>query len=156
MTTTLEYIAKRDEQRFLAIYEGLLHDGFGPLDGELAKLLKFRPQAIKKLPLPQRARHARNYLLGRKQGDMAYEILGAYLVKHHRALVTDFLDAAGIPHEEGMLEEDAPLPDEPGIHKAVEALDQKYPREEVTMYLALCGQTWPEVERFGSLWKERG
>jgi hypothetical protein len=155
MTSTLDYLAARDDQRFLTIYSGLLHDGYGPLDGELAKLLKFRPLAIKKLPVAQRARQARNYLLNRRQGDMAYEVLGAYLVKHHKDLVTDFLDAAGIPHEDGLLEEDAPLPSEQGINTAVAALDAKYPREEVTMYLALCGQTWPEVERFAALWKER-
>ena len=47
----LEQLQRLSDERFLSIYESLSERGFGPLDGEVAKALKFRPQAIRKLPM---------------------------------------------------------------------------------------------------------
>ncbi len=55
----IEQLKAMKEERFLAIYDQLAQDGYGPLDGEVAKVLKFRPQAIRKLPMPKRAKTAR-------------------------------------------------------------------------------------------------
>ena len=55
----LEELAKLSDTRFLAMYQALSQQGYGPLDHELARALKFRPHAIKKLPMETRARRAR-------------------------------------------------------------------------------------------------
>ena len=47
----LEHFKTLSEERFLALYQALSERGFGPLDHEVAKLLRFRPQAIKKIPM---------------------------------------------------------------------------------------------------------
>ena len=144
------------EERFLAIYSSLTHQGYGPLDGELARKLKFRPHAIKKLPLTKRAQQARAHMLHGKKAELAYEIFGTYLVKKEKALLTDFLDATGVPHEDGMIEDvyrGIPAPDK--VPAAVQALDAKYPPEDVTLYLALSAEHWPEVEAVQQAWRAR-
>jgi hypothetical protein len=126
------------------------------MDGDVAKLLKFRPQAIKKLSLEQRARHARNLLLARRNAEMTYEIFGAYLLRNHKELVTGFLDALGVAHKDGMIEDMAAArPDEAKIAGALAALDPKHKPEDVTLYLALCAQHWPESRQIAELWKAR-
>src|SRR5205809_209526 len=101
----LDQLRALSEERFLQIYESLAHQGFGPLDGEVAKALKFRPQAIRKLPMTQRAKKAKAILTAQHYSEMAYEVFGTYLLKNHRGLVTGFLDATGVKHEDGMIQD---------------------------------------------------
>lgn len=156
MQTIVEELERMSEERFLAIYEALSEQGFGPLDSEVARALKFRPQAIKKLPLEQRARKARSILRASHNAELTYELLGTYLVRHCKDLVTGFLDATGVPHEEGMIEdvEDA-VPDPARIPAAIEALDAAHDPEDVTLYLALCSQQWPEQPLLAESWRAR-
>ncbi len=155
MASTIDYLATLDEARFYQIYEGLSEKGFGPLDGEIAKLLKFRPQAIRKLPLEQRAKRAKLILQRGNNAELCYEVLGTYLMRKHEKLVTSFLDAVGIEHEEGIVQDSSQLPEGDKIQGAVQGLDQEFPPEEVTLYLAISAQTWPEVLEFDQLWRER-
>ena len=101
----IEQLRKMSAERFLAIYKSLENQGFGPLDGEVAKSLRFRPQAIRKIPMEQRARRARTIMEHAANAELAYELFGAYLIKHHKELVTGFLDSTGVKHEEGMIED---------------------------------------------------
>lgn len=153
---TLEQIRTLSDDRFLKIYESLAQQGFGPLDGEVAKQLKFRPQAIKKLPMAMRAKKAKALLLAHKNVELAYEFLGTYLLKDHKELVTGFLDATGVSHENGMID-DKPdnLPDAAKIAAAVKALDAKFDKDDVTAYLAIATQQWPEVKTLEPLWRSR-
>jgi len=153
----LEELQRMSEERFLAIYEALAQQGFGPLDGELAKKLKFRPQAIRKLPMQKRAHHARSMVLGGKNAELAYELFGTYLVRKDKALLTDFLDATGVEHEDGMISDvEEGKPDESKVPSAVEALDAKYPADDVTLYLAMGAEHWPDVAAVQEAWKVRG
>ena len=139
-------------ERFLAIYQSLEQHGFGPLDGEVAKQLKFRPQAIRKLPMDQRARTARRIMETSHNAQLAYEVLGAYLIKNCKELVTGFLDATGVEHQEGMIEDiDASKPDAAKVASAAQELDGKFPPEDVTLYLVLCAEQWPDVPEFGKI-----
>jgi uncharacterized protein (UPF0297 family) len=152
----LEHFRRLDEQRFLAIYTALSEQGYGPLDGEVAKLLKFRPQAIKKVPLAKRAKLARAWIEQRKNGELCYELFGTYLVRTKKELVTGFLDATGVPHEEGMIEDiERAKPDPAKIPTAVRELDAKFGADDVTLYLALCAEQWPGVPELAALWHER-
>ena len=152
----LEQFQLLTEQRFLALYQALSERGFGPLDGEVAKLLKFRPQAIKKLPLEKRARLARGWIETKKSPELCYELFGTYLVRTKKELVTGFLDATGVPHKEGMIEDiDAARPDPARLRAAVQELDRRFEAEDVTLYLALCAEQWPAVPELAELWRER-
>jgi hypothetical protein len=153
---TLEQIRVLSDDRFLMMYESLAQEGFGPLDGEVAKALKFRPQAIRKLPMALRAKKAKALLLTHKNAELAYEFLGTYLMKDHRELVTGFLDATGVSHENGMLD-DTPnnLPDAEKVAQAVKDLDGKFAKDDVTAYLAIAAQQWSDVATIEPLWRSR-
>jgi hypothetical protein len=152
----LEHFRTLSEARFLALYEALADRGYGPLDGEVAKLLKFRPQAIKKVPFAKRAKLARGWIEQKQSGDLCYELFGTYLVKTKRELVTGFLDATGVKHENGMIEDiDAHPPATDKIAAAVAELDQKFGADDVTLYLALCAEQWPGVPELAKLWRQR-
>lgn len=152
----LEQLKKTSAERFLSIYESLQQNGYGPLDGEVAKLLHFRPHAIKKLPMAQRARRAKTILETARNTELAYEILGAYLIKNHRELVTSFLDETGVKHEQGMIDDvDHNQPDEAKIEPVVAKLDGKFDPADVTIYLAICAEQWPQVKLIDQLWKKR-
>ncbi|MCP3917537.1 MAG: hypothetical protein GY711_18490 [bacterium] len=152
----IEQLKTMSGERFLAIYRSLEQDGFGPLDGEVAKVLKFRPQAIRKLPMDQRARRAKLILERKSQADLAYELFGSYLMRSCKELVTGFLDGTGVEHEDGMIENvDMAKPAKDKIAGTIADLDKQFPPEDVTLYLSLCAEQWPGVPELDTLWKMR-
>jgi hypothetical protein len=152
----LEQLKKTSPERFLTIYSSLEQQGFGPLDGEVAKQLRFRPIAIKKLPMAQRAKRAKMIMESARNSELAYEVLGAYLIKNHRELVTGFLDQTGVKHENGMIDDvDHNQPDVAKIPTVVSELDKKYDPADVTLYLAICAEQWPSIAQFDELWRKR-
>ena len=156
MQPVVEQFKRMAEDRFLALYESLAEQGFGPMDANVAKALKFRPHAIRKLPMAQRSRKARALLLSSNDAELAYELSGSYLVKHHRTLITDFLDATGVAHDDGMIEDlDAGAPDGDKIGAAATELDGSFASDDVTLYLAMCAQQWPASTPLRELWQSR-
>ncbi|MFT7662982.1 MAG: hypothetical protein ACI87A_001203 [Planctomycetota bacterium] len=156
MQPVLQELDRMTEDRFLAIYDALSDRGFGPLDGNVASALKFRPHAIRKLPFAQRAKKAKSLILGSSDAETAYDLLGSFLVKHHKELITDFLDATGVPHDEGMIEDlRAAAPDADKLPDAIKGLDEKFEPDHVTIYLAMCSQQWPDSEHVVKLWNSR-
>ncbi len=152
----LDQLRALSEARFLAIYESLSNQGFGPLDGEVAQAFKFRPQAIRKLPMAQRAKKAKAILTARSNSEMAYEIFGTYLLKEHRELVTGFLDLTGVRHDNGMIEDiEGTPPAAAKLEGALGELDKKFAHEDVTLYLAMCAEQWPSVKQLDELWRAR-
>jgi hypothetical protein len=152
----IEQLKKMSPERFLAIYKSLETNGFGPLDGEVAKSLRFRPQGIKKLPIEQRARRARAILEGSSNAELAYELFGAYLIKNKKELVTGFLDATGVKHEEAMIEDlEGSKPALEKLEPTIAELDKKFPPEDVTLYLAICAEQWSGIKKLDELWRKR-
>jgi hypothetical protein len=152
----IDTIQNMSDERFLAIYEGLSDRGFGPLDGEVAKAMKFRPQAIRKLAFDKRAKKARQIILSSNNAEIAYELCGGYLMRAHGKLMPDFLDAMGIPHEDGMIEDmDETAPDPTKIDEVLAKLDGDYPAEDVTLYMCICAMQWPEIPELLSAWEAR-
>lgn len=152
----LSHLKGMSPERFLQIYESLANQGFGPLDGEVAKLLKFRPQAIRKLPMDQRARRAKAFLERPQNSELCYELFGTYLLKHHKELVTGFLDETGVKHEDGMIDDlQAAQPDAAKLEETVSGLDAKFDAADVTLYLSMCSEQWPEVEQLATLYESR-
>lgn len=152
----LEQIERTSEPKFAAMYAALSTQGVGPLDLEVAQALNYRPHAIRKIPLEQRARKARQIMLGKRNVELAYEFIGTYLVKERKELVTGFLDATGVKHEDGMIADlDSARPDATKLAAAVAELDGKFEPEDVTLYLALCAEQWPQVSELETLWRSR-
>jgi len=152
----LEHMKGMSPERFLSIYQSLERQGFGPLDADVARSLRFRPQAIRKLPMEQRAKRARMLIESTKNENLAYEIIGGYLLKTCRELVIGFLDATGVKHQDGMIEDiEGAKPAHEKIAGAVAELDRKFAKDDVTLYLVLCAEQWPEEKEFGKLLEGR-
>ena len=102
---------------------------------EVVQILHARPQAFHKIPIQQRVSALAG--LAHPPEQLADALLLSLHVGDRSEMLADFLDAAGIPHEEGMIPDDLELPDleEATARRALEALRAKgYPAAAVRLY----------------------
>ena len=83
--------------------------------GAVADARKLRPVFLERQPRPQR--HATMLAtLARPALDLvAGNLLRTWLLKKHKQMLADFLDALGIPHQEGVVEDLPPAMEEAKI-----------------------------------------
>jgi hypothetical protein len=118
--------------------------------GAVAEARKLRPVFLERQPRPQR--HASMLAtLARPALDMvAGNLLRTWLLKKHKQMLGDFLDALGIPHQEGVVEDLPATMDNAKIHTAVDVLVGKYPPEVVAVYLHAFSEMntvdWPDLK----------
>jgi hypothetical protein len=110
----------------------------------IAQQKKFRPKTVIGLDLDRKARHLAT--LGSLPDSTAARALVIYHLSDQRPMMTAFLDALGIAHENGLIQEDDVKPDRAKIPAAVEQLRSQFPKEDVELYLntLLCQdpETW--------------
>ena len=79
----------------------------------------------------------------------AANMLRGWLLKQQTAVLVDFLDALGIPHENGAVEDLPAGMEDDKLKAAVEALLAKHPHEIVAVYLhafnAMNAANWPNL-----------
>ncbi len=117
----------------------------------VAEARKLRPVFMERQPRPQR--HAAMVAtLSKPALEMVTSnLLRTWLLKKYKGMLVDFLDALGIKHEEGVVE-DLPkeMPDEK-LKPAIDTLVAKYPREVVAVYLNafndMNGVEWPNLKK---------
>jgi len=88
---------------------------------------------------------------------VAARALIAYHLETQRSMMGAFLDALGIAHENGVIQEDEVKPDATKLGAGVDAIEKAYPVGDVSLYLnvLLCQdpETWgalrPIVEAKG-------
>jgi len=76
---------------------------------EIVKILRVRPQAFHKIPLESRVRALAG--LAHPPDEVAEGLLIALHLEERRGLLAAFLDAFGIAHEDGLIDEDAEVPE---------------------------------------------
>ncbi|MBL8143131.1 MAG: hypothetical protein JNM38_18585 [Acidobacteria bacterium] len=101
--------------------------------GLIARQLKFRPKSVVALPVEKKVR------LTLRMGAMSDAVAGRLLVSYHlgtqRLMMSAFLDALGIKHGEGLIDEDeTPAPTPEQIDTAVAAVLPKFPVDDVRLY----------------------
>jgi hypothetical protein len=105
---------------------------------------KFRPKFVMALDEEKRARHLAS--LASVPETIAARALIAYHLESQRPMMGAFLDALGIAHENGVIQEDSVKPDAARIAPAVAAIEKGFPAEDVSLYLnvLLCQDpgTW--------------
>jgi hypothetical protein len=83
-------------------------------------------------------------------GHAADSLLRNWLLKKHSALLMDFLNALGIKHENGVVEDLPKAMNETTLQNAVDTLLTRHPRGAVTVYLhafnAINGEHWESLE----------
>jgi len=87
-----------------------------------AATMKARPQFMMKQPRDKRAKLIRQALSRIAASPIAEEILATYFLEVRKDLLTEWLDALGLEHEDGVLKTNAPEPpSDAELEKKVEA-----------------------------------
>ncbi len=103
--------------------------------GAVAEARKVRPVFLERQPRSQRHTAMLGTLARPALEVVTANLIRTWLLKKYAGMLADFLDALGIPHKEGVVEELPPTMDEAKLRPAVDALVAKYPPEVVAVYL---------------------
>ena len=112
--------------------------------GAIAGAMKFRPKSVISLPLDRKAKYLAS--LPVMPDTIAARALVSYHLETQRPMMATFLDALGIAHEDGLINEDtAPTPDPEKLRAAVAQLAGQYPAPQVALYLSTLVSQDPET-----------
>jgi hypothetical protein len=109
----------------------------------IAKHTKFRPKTVAGLDGEGKARYLANVPV---PDDIATRLLVLYHLAEQGPMMGAFLDALGIAHDHGLIQEGQVTPDPARLGPAVAAITATFPSEDVSLYLdtLLCQDpaTW--------------
>jgi hypothetical protein len=114
----------------------------------IANRIKFRLKSVVTMPVEKKAHYV--LTMPAVSEMLAARLLVAYHLAHQRPMMGAFLDALGIAHENGIIEDEemkAPSPDT--LKKGVQAIAASYPAEDVSLYLTTL--TWQDPDTWGPL-----
>ena len=101
----------------------------------VAEARKLRPVFLERQPRTQRHTAMLATLTRPALELVTGNLIRAWLLKKYRQMLVDFLDALGIPHNEGVVEDLPKAMDDTKLRAAVDILLAKYPPEAVSVYL---------------------
>jgi hypothetical protein len=114
----------------------------------IAQRIKFRIRSVQTLPRDKKSRHLVH--LGAVSEMVAARLLVAYHLHHQRPMMSGFLDALGISHDDGLIaDEDLQAPSPDRLREAVRAIGTSYPAEDVSLYLSTL--VWQDPETWAGL-----
>ena len=117
--------------------------------GAVADARKVRTVFLQRQPRTQRHTGMLDTLAKPRMELAASTLLRTWLLKGKKSLLVDFLDALGIEHEDGVVDDLPETVDEAKLRQAVDTLVEKYPNEVVAIYLnAFNGMNetnWPAL-----------
>lgn len=134
---------------------GGLAEGAAPMYGQMvhaaAAAMKARPSSVSKLPAAKKAAAMRRALARVGADPLAEEMLAVYFLQVKKDLLTEWLDALGLAHEEGALKDDAPSePDEAKLRGCVETFrkgEGTIDRELLlAAFAAQAAIDWPKLD----------
>ena len=105
----------------------------------VAREMKFRPQSVRKLSVERVAPRLARMADGLPE-NVFFQFLFHFHMAERRALIGEYLDAVGLPHNDGVLDlsEDAEPPTEEAVQAPARDLGDKHGREAL-VYLATLG-----------------
>lgn len=101
----------------------------------VADARKLRPVFLERQPRTQRHTAMIATLMRPSLELITGNLLRAWLLKKYNGMLVDFLNALGIPHKDGVVEELPPTVEDSKLKAAVDELVAKYPPEVVAIYL---------------------
>jgi hypothetical protein len=113
--------------------------------GIIAQQLKFRPKTVASLDNEKKARYLTNVV--NVPDELAAKLLVAYHFAEQKPMMSAFLDAIGVAHENGLIKDDAGAPDPARVAGAATAIATSYPAEDVAVYLNTL--LWQDPETWG-------
>jgi len=116
-----------------------------------AATMNARPAYLQKQPFAKRAAAVRRALARVGANDAAEEVLAVYFLQCRLSVLTEWLDAVGLEHEEGILKSDRPA--EPAAEElratAEKFLSGEDPEERLLLLQAFGAQAsvdWPTLD----------
>ena len=105
-------------------------------DAFIARALRFREVAVRKLPLDRRVEYLTRAV--RPDDSLASSLLLALHMANRRPMLSAFLDALGVPHDNGAISDAPHLARQPKdrLETAAKRLLAAFPEEDVEIYLA--------------------
>lgn len=114
----------------------------------IANRIKFRVSSVLKMP---RAKKARQLAAMPSLSELiAARLLVAYHLGEQRGMMGTFLDALGIAHDEGLIQDEeltAPPPEK--LQEAVRAIAASHAADDVALYLSTL--VWQDPDAWGAL-----
>ncbi len=118
--------------------------------GAVAEARKVRPVFLERQPKPQRHAAMLSTLARPGLELVTANLIRTWLLKKYKDMLVDFLDALGIAHKDGVVEDLPATVDDSRLSSAVEVLLGKYPREVVAVYLHAFQEMnevqWPNLK----------
>ena len=114
----------------------------------IARQIKFRPRSVQSLSTDRRAK----YLAGLPQVSdlLAARLLVVYHLEHQRPMMGAFLDALGIAHKDGLIEDETPkTPTADELTTAADTLSAAFPKADVGRYFWTL--LWQDPDTWGAL-----
>lgn len=112
--------------------------------GSIASHMKFRPRSVVALPPEKKAKYLAS--LPSVSDSIAARALVNYHLDQQRAMMGTFLDLLGIPHENGLItEETVAKPESEKVKHAASELANRYPADDVSLYLGTLVSQDPET-----------
>ena len=115
--------------------------------GLIAQQLKFRPKTVAGLDDDKKARYLTNVV--NVPDELAAKLLVVYHLAEQKPMMSAFLDAIGVAHEDGLIKSDAGAPDPSRMAGAAAALAARYPAEDVSLYLNTL--LWQDPDTWNAL-----
>lgn len=116
----------------------------------VAEARKLRPAFLERTPRSTRHAGMASVLSRPRLELIAANLLREWLMKQQTGMLADFLNALGIPHKEGAVDDLPATVDDEKLRGAVEGLLAKYPAEEAAVYLnafyTMNDVHWPNLE----------
>ena len=109
----------------------------------IAQQKKFRPKTVVALDVDRKSRHLAT--IAALPDALAARALIVYHLAEQRPMMGAFLDALGIKHENGLIEEDDVKPDADKLGPAVDKLKTEFPADDVRLYLETLKCQDPET-----------
>jgi hypothetical protein len=114
-----------------------------------AQAHKMRPVFLERQPRAQRNKRIAAALGHADMDGVAGNVVGSWLIKNQAEMLGEFLDALGIPHEKGVVEDLPKTVEDAVLNAAVEKLLATHPQEAVTLYLQafqeMNAAQWPNL-----------
>jgi hypothetical protein len=118
----------------------------------VAEARHLRPVFLERQPKIQRHATMLATLARPPLDAVAGNLIRTWLVKKYQGMLVDFLNALGIEHSEGVVEDLPASVDDAKLRPAVDGLLAKYPHETVAVYLHAFNDmneaNWPNLKSF--------
>ena len=103
--------------------------------GAVAEARRVRPMFLERKPRIDRHKDMVDVLSRPRMNVAAASLIRGWLMTNEKSMLVDFLDALGIEHKDGAVDNLPESIEDEKLKSAVETLLSKHPKEKVTVYL---------------------